>query len=85
MVLSKKTERQLIADALATGHLSAPDEHGFHHWVYAVCPEDGEHVQPQRTIAATDVRGHHIDALVFHCVACGRTWQQAATDELHLT
>ncbi len=84
MVLKQQSERQLIADALATGHLSVPDEHGFHHWLYAVCPDDGQRVQPQRTIATRDARGHHIDALVFHCGSCGRTWQ-AAADELHLT
>ncbi len=86
MGLSEQSERQAIAEALAGGRLSVPDEHGFHHWVHAVCPEDGQRVPPQRTIMARDARGRHIDALVFRCASCGRTWQTpAAADELHLT
>ena len=50
MVLQQKPERQLIEDALAAGRLSVPDEHGFHHSMYAVCSQDGVHAHPDRTI-----------------------------------
>lgn len=84
MVLQNKPERRLIEETLAAGHLSIPDEHGFHHWLYAVCPQDSQHAQPQRTIRKRDARGHYIDGVIFRCSGCGRTWQ-ATLDEIHLT
>ncbi len=84
MVLQKTSERRSVEELLAAGHLSAPDEHGFHHWLWAACPQDGQHAHPHRTIWKRDARGRYIDAVVFRCGACARMWQ-AATDEIHLT
>jgi hypothetical protein len=83
MVFSQKPESELIAEALAAGHLSVPDEHGFHHELYAICPRDGLHLAPVRTIWKRDATGRHIDHLEFRCLSCGHTWQ-AEQAELHL-
>jgi hypothetical protein len=83
MVFSQKPESELIAAALATGHLSVADEHGFHHELYAICPRDGLHPAPARTIWKRDATGRHIDHLEFRCLRCGHTWQ-AEQAELHL-
>ena len=83
MVLQQKPERQLIEDALAAGRLSVPDEHGFHHSMYAVCSQDGVHAHPDRTIWKRDARGHYIESVIFRCPGCRRSWQ-ASFDEIHL-
>ncbi|HLZ70438.1 MAG TPA: hypothetical protein VKV26_11110 [Dehalococcoidia bacterium] len=83
MMSARKPEAELIAEALQTGQLSVPDEHGFHHELYAACPTDDSHVAPARTIWKRDASGRHIDQLEFHCPRCGHTWQ-AARAELHL-
>lgn len=83
MVLQHKPERQVIAEALAAGHLTVPDEHGFHHGMYAVCAEDGQHAPPYRPTWRRDARGRYIDHVLFHCNGCGRTWQ-AGQEEIHL-
>ncbi|MGD9891332.1 MAG: hypothetical protein AB7U18_08575, partial [Dehalococcoidia bacterium] len=67
MMLHNQPERKVIEQAMATRHLSVPDEHGFHHWIYADCPDDGGHASPQRTIAANDARGRHFEAIDFRC------------------
>jgi hypothetical protein len=83
MVLQSKPERQLIEEALAAGHLTIPDEHGFHHGMYAVCPKDQSHAAPQRPVWKRDVRGRYIDHIVFHCDNCSHTWE-AKIEEIHL-
>ncbi len=83
MVLQQKPERQLIEDALAAGRLSVPDEHGFHHGMYAVCSEDGVRAHPDRTIWKRDLRGHYIESVIVRCYRCGRRWQ-ASSAEIHL-
>ena len=83
MVLQQQPERRLIEDALAAGRLTVPDEHGFHHAMYALCPQDGSHAQPARTIWKRDANGRHIDQVVVRCYSCGRSWP-AATEEMHL-
>jgi hypothetical protein len=83
MVLQNKPERQIIEEALAAGHLTVPDEHGFHHGMYAACPTDGGHAQPQRPVWKRDADGRHIDHINFHCDNCGKTWE-ARIDEIHL-
>ena len=83
MALQQRPERQLIEEALAAGHLSIPDEHGFQHGMYTVCPRDGISVHPARTIWKRDATGRHIDHIVFHCDGCGQTWE-GAIEEIHL-
>jgi hypothetical protein len=84
MMLQHQPERKVIEEALANRHLSVPDEHGFHHWIYAVCPDDSGRASPQRIIATNDARGRHFDAIIFRCTGCGRVWQ-AGVEEMHLT
>ena len=83
MVLQHKPERQLIEEALAAGHLTVADEHGFHHGMYAICQEDGLHAPPHRPTWRRDARGRYIESVLFHCNGCGRTWQ-ATLEEIHL-
>jgi hypothetical protein len=84
MMLQHQPERNVIEEAMANRHLSVPDEHGFHHWIYAVCPDDGGRASPQRTIATNDASGRHFEAIIFRCTGCGRVWQ-AGIEEMHLT
>jgi hypothetical protein len=83
MVLSHKSEQELVAEALAAGHLSIADEHGFHHSMYAVCTGDGHQPGPTQAIWRRGERGRYIDQLVFHCPVCNRTWQAEAS-QIHL-
>lgn len=80
---AQRSEAELIAQALQTGQLSVPDEHGFQHELFTTCPTDGLRLAPTRTIWKRDAAGRHIDQLEFHCPGCGRTWQ-AQPQDLHL-
>jgi len=83
MVLQQKPERQLVEEAFAAGRLYVEDEHGFHHGMYAVCPNDGGHAQPSRPIWQRDARGRYIAHVLFHCHNGGRTWEGQRC-EIHL-
>ena len=65
----------------AAGRLSVPDpETGFHHGMYATCPNDGEHAQVRRV-----ERGPK-GAIVRVTVRCPRCHAEfdAAPESLHL-
>jgi hypothetical protein len=84
MVLQQSSERRMVMESLSAGRLSVADEHGFHHWLWAACPDDGQRAHVHRTIWKRDSRGRYIAAVIFRCGACTRTWQ-ATTDEIRLT
>lgn len=83
MVLQRQPERQLVADALVAGRVTVADEHGFHHGLYAVCPHDGLHAFPARTVWKRDAQGRHIEHVDVRCSGCSYTWQPPV-EELHL-
>jgi len=74
-------EAAAVREALAEGRLTVPDpESGYHHPMYAACPDDGTHA-PVRRI----VRGAHgaITQVPARCPHCGAEFT-AAPEELHL-
>ena len=74
-------ELEAVQDALRAGRLTVPDpETGYHHYLYADCPDDGEHAPVRRV-----VRGAR-DAIVevrMRCTRCGKEFV-AAPESLHL-
>jgi hypothetical protein len=84
MVLQQTNDRRRIEDALAAGRLSVPDEHGFLHGIYAICPRDGIRAYPHRTVRAQDVHGNAFAQVVVRCFSCGRSWA-ATADNIHLS
>ena len=78
---SSTGEFEAVQGALAAGRLSVPDpETGFHHRMYATCPNDGVHAQVRRV-----ERGPK-GAIVRVTVRCPRchTEFDAAPESLHL-
>ena len=70
-----------VKGALAAGRLTVPDpETGFHHPMYAVCPNDGEHAPVRRVVRGA--RGA-ITEVTARCPRCGAE-VVAAPEELHL-
>ena len=78
---SSSGEFEAVQGALAAGRLSVPDpETGFHHGMYATCPNDGGHAQVRRV-----ERGPK-GAIVRVTVRCPRCHAEfdAAPESLHL-
>ena len=74
-------ESEAVREALAAGRLSVPDpETGFHHDVYATCPNDGERVHARRVVRGA--RGA-ITQVTMRCPRCGTEFV-AAPESLHL-
>lgn len=78
MVLQQPPDRRRIADALAAGRLAVPDEHGFLHGIYTICPQDGIRAYPHRTVRAQDVHGYAFTQIVVRCFGCGLSWPVTA-------
>ncbi len=75
------TEIAAVQEALAAGRLTVPDaETGFHHPIYAVCPNDGQHVMVRRVVRGA--RGA-ITEVIARCPQCG-TQFTAEPHQLHL-
>ena len=74
-------EVEAVREALAAGRLTIPDpETGYHHYLYADCPNDGEHANARRI-----VRGPKgaITEVTMRCLRCGKEFT-AAPESLHL-
>ena len=70
-----------VREALMAGRLSVPDpDSGFHHSMYAVCPNDGDHAQVRRVVRGP--RGS-ITEVTVRCPRCGLEFA-AAPEELRL-
>ena len=75
------SEVAAVREALAAGRLTVPDqETGFHHPMYAVCPNDGGHAPVRRVERGT--RGT-ITQVTARCPRCGADITPAPED-LHL-
>jgi hypothetical protein len=75
--------RSASSGGVCRREVTVADEHGFHHGMLAVCPHDGLHAFPTRTVRKRDAQGRHIDHFDMRCSGCGYTWQPPA-EELHL-
>ena len=78
---SSSGEFEAVQGALAAGRLSVPDpQTGFHHAMYATCPNDGERAHARRVERGP--RG----AIVRVTVRCPRCHTEfvAAPESLHL-
>jgi hypothetical protein len=74
-------ETEAIRGALAAGRLAVPDpETGYHHWLWAACPNDGGHAQVRRV--ARGARGA-ITEVTLRCPQCGHQFV-AGAEALHL-
>lgn len=74
-------EREAVQQALAAGRLTVPDpKTGFQHWMYASCPDDGEHA-PVRRIAR-GAKGA-ITQVTMRCPRCQKEFT-ASPEALHL-
>jgi hypothetical protein len=70
-----------VREALAAGRLTVPDpETGFHHSMYAVCPQDGTHAPVRRVVRGARGAITQVTAL---CPRCGAE-TAPAPEELHL-
>ena len=75
------SEFDAVREALAAGRLSVPDpETGFHHPMFAVCPNDGEQAPVRRIVRGA--RGA-ITQVTARCPQCGAE-VTVAPEELHL-
>ncbi len=75
------TETVAVREALAVGRLTVPDSKtGFHHTMYAVCPQDGAHAVVRRVERGP--RGA-ITQVTARCPQCGQEIKARAED-LHL-
>jgi hypothetical protein len=74
-------ESEAVNEALAAGRLFVPDpETGFHHSMYADCPNDGAHAQAHRVVRGA--KGA-IAEVTMRCPSCGNEFT-AAPEALHL-
>jgi hypothetical protein len=74
-------EVMAVREALAAGRLTVPDpETGFHHPMYAVCPNDGGHALVRRVVRGA---GGAITEVTARCPQCGAEFAPAP-EELHL-
>ena len=74
-------EVEAVRGALAAGRLTVPDpESGYHHSMYADCPDDGEHAPARRIVRGT--KGA-ITEVTMRCPRCGKEFT-AAPESLHL-
>ncbi|MGH2531251.1 MAG: hypothetical protein ACRDJW_02990 [Thermomicrobiales bacterium] len=74
-------EAAAVRGALAEGRLTVPDpESGFHHPMYASCPNDGAHASVRRVVRGT--RGA-ITQVTARCPRCGAEFT-VVPEELHL-
>jgi hypothetical protein len=79
--MESTSEVTAVREALAAGRLTVPDpESGFHHPMYAVCPNDGGHAPVRRV--ERGARGV-ITQVTARCPQCGAEIT-AAPEELHL-
>lgn len=75
------SEAVAVKEALAAGRLTVPDpKTGFHHTMYAVCPQDGAQAVVRRVERGQ--RGAIIE-VVARCPQCGQEVRTTA-EELHL-
>ena len=75
------SEAVAVKEALAAGRLTVPDpKTGFHHTMYAVCPQDGAQAVVRRVERGP--RGA-ITEVVARCPQCGQEVRTTA-EELHL-
>jgi hypothetical protein len=75
------SEVEAVRGALAAGRLTVPDpKTGFHHPMYAVCPNDGGQAPVRRVVRET---GGAITRVTARCPQCGAELT-AAPEELHL-
>ncbi len=74
-------EVEAVREALAAGRLTIPDpETGYHHYLYADCPQDGGHAQARRIVRGA--KGA-ITEVTMRCPRCGKEFG-AAPESLHL-
>jgi len=74
-------EAAAIRAALDAGRLTVPDpKSGFHHPMYAICPNDGTHTSARRIVR--DARGA-ITQVTTKCPQCGTEFI-VTPEELHL-
>ena len=74
-------ELEAVQQALAAGRLDVADaETGFHHGMYATCPNDGERASVRRVTRGP--RGAIVEVTV-RCHRCGNEFK-AAPESLHL-
>ena len=79
--MSSTSEVEAVQEALAAGRLTVTDpKTGFHHGMYATCPNDGGHAQVRR------VERRAKGAIVRVTVRCPRCHTEfvAAPESLHL-
>ena len=70
-----------VREALMAGRLTVPDpDSGFHHPMYAVCPNDGDRAQVRRVVRGP--RGS-ITEVTVRCPRCGGEFA-AGHEELRL-
>ena len=75
------SEVAAVRDALAAGRLTVPDPNtGYHHPMYAVCPNDGAHAQVRRVVRGAQGA---ITQVTVRCPQCGAEIT-AAPEQLHL-
>ncbi len=75
------SEAGAVREALAAGRLTVPDpKTGFHHTMYAVCPQDGAQAMVRRVERGP--RGA-ITQVTARCPQCGQE-VRAKAEELHL-
>ena len=75
------SEVTAVREALNAGRLTVPDpETGFHHPMYAVCPQDGVRAMVRRVELGP--RGA-ITQVTARCSQCGRE-VRAKAEQLHL-
>lgn len=73
--MAKKGELRRIREMLSRGQLSIPDPAtGFHHSLYARCPEHGHHSLVHRI----DRSGIAITRVVFRCPICNEDFDAGA-------
>ncbi len=75
------SEAVAVREALAAGRLTVPDpKTGFHHSMYAVCPQEGAQAVARRVERGP--RGA-ITQVTARCPRCGQE-VRATAEELHL-
>ncbi len=79
--MASTDEVAAVREALVAGRLTVPDpDSGFHHPMYAVCPNDGDHAQVRRVVRGA---GGSITEVTVRCPRCGVEFV-AGPEELHL-